>query len=397
MKRNFVLRSALRSIGVMICLVVAMFGSMELRGEKPWAFAVMADGRPSKFKHKDGITGLREDLLAFKKHYVENATKNKPIPEFIIQVGDIDMPYRQTDRITREVLGENFPWVPVLGNHELHPTSIKGMQTVFDKFKKKLGLKNGPAGTERLQYHFIHKNIQFVVVNVYWDGTDTKAGGKKWPWDPSIQRPAYFGNVKKRVKNGKVSYPLDSTIVDANRNWIEKILSGSQTKYKIVAGHEPAWPFLRYEGSALDDHPNARDKFWRMLAKNNVQIYLNGHTHNYSAYQWLGNASPNRWNYKSELMPEATGTWQIDPGATRGTVYTKKRKNVYDRCMLYCKVTDEAIEVEVLLSLISEDGKSWGKWHVPENGTLIHGDKVGRALYKWKIYPDIKRNLPKLK
>ena len=379
---------------VVASLIIALCPGSCPQAAEPWAFAVMCDGRPGKYRSDEGMPGFLADLQALKEHYFDRASKDRPAPEFMLMPGDIDPP-RVTDKLIHQVLGDDFPWAPVLGNHERYPTHITDFADIFDRHREKMGLHAGPAGTQKCQYYFTWKNLLVVAIDVYWDGADYTATDRKWFWKRDVRPDSVMGTTRKKIKDGKTLHHLDSEIVEANHKWIETVLAESKAPYKIVSGHEPAWPFFRYTRSALSDHPESRDRFWQMLAGRGVQVYFCGHTHYYTAYQWLGNDDPNRWGgYSSKLIPEPLGTWQIDSGASRGTVYTEKRKNSYHRVIIYCKVTDEAMEVEALISLRAEDGKTWGKWHVPENGSQIHAKPGGRPVYRWKIYPDPKRNLP---
>jgi len=360
-------------------LIAAVVAGRRAAAEEPWAFAVMCDGRPGKYTDEKGVPGFKKDLTALKRLYFDGATKDKPAPEFLLMPGDIDPPML-TDRLVGEVLGEDFPWVPVLGNHDTSLTCRRQLRRIFDKYRARLGFKEGPTGTPKLQYSMAYKNLFLVVINTYWDGTDGFY--------------AEVGTVREKKSRDRIVYVLDSNIVPANLEWIRKTLAASDAPYKIVAGHEPAWPHYRYVSSALSDHPKERDLFWKALGEANVHIFFHGHTHYYAAYQWLGNKDPRRWQgYTSRVIPDPIGTWQIDAGATRGTVNRPKVKNLYHRVVVYCKVADEAIEVEVAVSLRNKEGDEWGPWHVPKNGAEIL-PHMPRKLYSWKIYPDIRKNLP---
>ena len=367
---------------------------------EPWAFGVICDMRPHKYKTEDGVPAYKIDLQAYKARYVDGATEDRPAPEFLLIPGDFDNAL-STDKLFKEVMGEDFLLLPVVGNHERHISKVKSIATYIERIKDKMQIKLGPKGTEHLQYSSTYKNLQVVALNVYWDGTDypgdesrIKPGGThKWWYDSKLRPAAYFGSTKKKTgRDGIVRYGLDSNIVPANLEWLKNTLSQSKATYKIVSGHEPAWAYVRYDKAALGDHPESRDKFWKLLGEQNVQIYFCGHSHNYSAYQWLGNNDPNRWkNYTSKIIPGPIGTWQIDAASTRGNI----KRNANNNVILYCKVTDEAIEVECYISLKggTKEEPTWGKWHVPEEGAKLPGPQIPRR-FRWKIYPDIKKNLP---
>lgn len=318
--------------------------------EKLWAFAVVTDPEPHTAPaDKNALAPFADDLRYLKDTFVTKATPERPRPELVIVPGDI-APAEVTAKVFKEILGEEIPWLPVPGNHDQSRGEAKQMSSILASYEK-LGLKWGPAGPTGLQYYFTYRNTLFAGLNIYWDGKLT--AGSEIAGD---------GLTEEGLK------------------WVRSTLAGSAARYKIVYGHRPAWPFgSRHPKDTLAKSPESRDQFWKALAEGGCQLYLCGHTHNYSTYRWLGNEDPSRWNgYASNLIPQALGVWQLDACSVRGT------GSSYDRVVVYCRVSDEAIQVETHLWPKALGPK--GSYGVPAN--------TDSTLYQFKIFPELKDNVP---
>jgi len=362
--------SAIAAVLLAAMLIAAAAAADAPPREPPWAFAVMANGRPGKYVSADGVPGFKEDLLALKAHYVDRATRERPAPEFLLLPGNFDDAERTAD-LVESVLGKGFPSVHVLGLQETTVIRRKMLKT-FDRYRRKLGFREGPPGTSKYQYSFTYKNLQVVVMNVYWSGKP----GRDEEVNNIIVTPLPDGTTRTR---------RHSHFVPASLDWLARTLAASDAPHKVVLGHEPAWPFYGHSYTSLAGHTAVRDRFWKILGDAGVQIYFPGASYYYQAYRWLGHDDPHRWGrHFSEQTPGPVHTWQIDAGVARGTVHHAKRRNTWPRSIVYCVVTDDAIEVEILLSLLEAPGR-WGPWHVPENGVHIYDDPMPRTLYKWSI------------
>ncbi len=197
---------------------------------------------------------------------------------FLISAGDID-PVDDTAQTVARLFGDDFPWVPVVGNHELpgdgeeaaHGANLAWLQAhalPFDNFRP------GPSGCPRTTYAFDYGNAHFVILNVYCDQTGPDA------------------------TNGDISAHLYT--------WLAEDLRLTDRPFVFVVAHEPAYPQpdadngrVRHRGDSLDLHPAHRDRFWQLLRDEGVTAFICGHTHNYSA-------------------KEINGVWQIDVGHARG-------------------------------------------------------------------------------
>ncbi len=129
---------------------------------------------------------------------------------------------------------------------------------------------------------------------------------KSWSKDPilsenGVKFHACLGNHDIRTDNGvpQVKYPgfnmqgryytftqnqVQFFALDTNNNadwqnqliWLEKELSSSQNPWKIVFGHHPI-----YSSGQYGSNKNFIKTFTPLFKKYNVQLYINGHEHNY--------------------------------------------------------------------------------------------------------------------
>lgn len=348
MKSNRVHLVLLPVFAASLTVAVAPVRAETNQKQAPWAFVVLTDPRPGKYQDKK-VPGFRHDLEATRDLFFKNSTQERPAPDWLLVPGDMD-PVKTTDREIRKVLGNEFPWVPVIGNHDL-----KCRETI-EKIVKKLGarfkIQQGPKGTENLQFTLKYRNMLLVILNQYWDGTTDPKGATR--------------------TNG--NHP------EASLAWTRKILAASKAPYKIVSGHEPAWPIGRHVGDSLDADSKKRDRFWQILEQGGAQVFFCGHTHYYSTYQWRGNKDPFRWKgYTSSIIPGPTTVWQIDGGTCRGTI----KKNRYPRVIIYCKVTDKKLEIEAYVSERDKNG-NWGRWRIPPDD---YPSKKTPARYRLAVSP----------
>ena len=193
---------------------------------------------------------------------------------FMISPGDLDVdpPSAVRDMIDRTI-GEDYPWYPVLGNHD--PESPSSMQYLREYSMTVPNVVNrGPAGCEETTFSFDWENTHFVVLNQYFDGV------KDWG--------------------------LEGALVPELMAWLAADLEATDKEYIFVFGHEPLLPMpdmdngrLRHQGDSLDEDPETAFAFHQLLVKHDVDAYVCGHTHNTSYGQ-------------------INGLWQLDPGHARG-------------------------------------------------------------------------------
>ncbi len=174
---------------------------------------------------------------------------------FMIVLGDLDPPMATRDLIAT-VLGRDYLWYPVIGNHDLEVEAntefIRSM--IHGTNGHPCVLRKGPDGCEETTYSFDWNDVHFVILNVYY--------------------------------NGKSDRGNDGDIVPELLAWLDNDLKENTKKRVLVFGHEPIYPFLdmdngtvRHLSDALDKYPDNALKFHRLLAKHQVTAYFSGHTH----------------------------------------------------------------------------------------------------------------------
>ncbi|MCJ7623972.1 MAG: metallophosphoesterase, partial [Anaerolineaceae bacterium] len=172
---------------------------------------------------------------------------------FMISVGDTTPP-EATEWTVKRYLGEDFLWLPVVGNHELGEREMEWLRN-YDYDPNGAHPPNivnyGPEGCEQTTFSFDYENSHFVILNVYCDlGNDTRT---------------------------------DGAIVDALYDWLVEDFDRTEQEHIFVFGHEPAFPqpdadngIIRHLGDSLDQYPYTRDRFWKLLSDRNVVAYFTG-------------------------------------------------------------------------------------------------------------------------
>ena len=192
---------------------------------------------------------------------------------FMVSPGDIDPPKQASDTL-KKVLGEDYPWYPVAGNHETEtPEDMDWLRNEGRPDVQGL-VRSGPKNGEETTYSFDYKNAHFVVLNEYYDGqSDTGSNG-------DITTPLYL--------------------------WLKQDLEENTKPMVFVIGHEPILSIPdyhngrhRHQGDCLNAHPENSHRFQQLLRKHNVTAYICGHTHNFS-------------------YSNINGLWQLDAGHARG-------------------------------------------------------------------------------
>lgn len=194
---------------------------------------------------------------------------------FLISPGDIDPPDSVYYTI-QKYWDPNMVWYPVVGNHEAETPSDMVWLRNFNKGGNSLpGIVNsGPASCLETNYSFDHKNTHFVILNQYCNDTcdDCTSGD----------------------------------INDFLYNWLKDDLQKTRKRNIIVLGHEPAYPLpdienqrFRHQGDCLNQYPENRDRFVKLLQDHEVRAYIFGHTHNYS-------------------VAKINDLWHVDVGHSRG-------------------------------------------------------------------------------
>jgi hypothetical protein len=194
---------------------------------------------------------------------------------FMISPGDVDPPHAARE-VLSQVLGEDYPWYPVVGNHELDEESSIEWLRQYNKDGTTLPniVRQGPPGCEETTFSFDWENCHFVALNQYYDG--------------------------------KIDDGTDGDMVPELLAWLEKDLAATKKKHIFIIGHEPIVAIpdmdngrIRHQGDSLDKYAINTFRFHQLMLKHNVKAYFCGHTHNTS-------------------YANINGVWQIDVGHARG-------------------------------------------------------------------------------
>lgn len=196
---------------------------------------------------------------------------------FMVSTGDV-LPAEETRWTIDQVLGEDYLWFPLPGNHDFdNLADIRYLQNYdYDpNGEAEPNIVNwGPESCPYTTYSFDYLNAHFVALNVYCNEDS--------PWG------------------------IDGSITDTIYDWLVDDLANTAKEHIFVFGHEPAFPQpddqtgdVSHLSESLDQYPQARDRFWELLQEYDVVAYIHGHTHNYSAVN-MG------------------GVWQIDAGQAMG-------------------------------------------------------------------------------
>ena len=180
--------------------------------------------------------------------------------EFMISTGDI-IPADGTSWTVDQVLGEDYPWFPLPGNHDFGAAEMDFFESFAFEEKDGVGpriVRWGPASCPRTTYSFDYLNAHFAALNVYCDA--------EAPWG------------------------IDGSVSDTLYDWLAQDLAETEKDLIFVFGHEPAFPQpddktgqARHQEDSLNQYREARDQFWTLLQEQDVVAYIHGHTHTYSA------------------------------------------------------------------------------------------------------------------
>jgi hypothetical protein len=201
-----------------------------------------------------------------------------PVELFLAQ-GDFEEPARHVAQF--KMLFEDAPhgipaFLPVMGNHDTHRS-----KEIFDLIAGNPLARRHDANSA--SYYLDYKNVRFIVVDVYFE----------------------LG------KNGMIN--------QAGIDWVEQAITSAPAAidHIFVSVHPPAFPRHRHMGESLDENPEMRNAFWRMLVRHQdrVRALFNGHIHYYYRMR-VKDPESSAANDAGQYPDEPGGVWQISDGAT---------------------------------------------------------------------------------
>ena len=195
--------------------------------------------------------GKNEKII---KKIMDQVINIYPQPNYIIFPGDLIMGSRKPHRIQEQleyfkgVFKEYLPiefFLPTVGNHDVgsgaeDDTKEKIFAKVFSEFKA----NNFLESYNRTAYYVDIGDTRLIVLNTYHPEESNQISGRQLKW---------FKKVSSEPK-----------------------------QHKLVFLHSPAYPTGHHLDSSLDEYPEKRDRFWDIIDKNNIDLVLTGHEHNYS-------------------------------------------------------------------------------------------------------------------
>ncbi len=192
---------------------------------------------------------------------------------FMVSPGDIDPPGDVSATIEK-VLGKDYTWYPVAGNHEVETrTDMLWLREWADRGIPRLA-RAGPGNCKETTYSFDFENAHFVVINQYC--------------------------------GGGTDHTPRADVRDLLYRWLEEDLEANSRPHIFVFGHLPliSMPDAdsgrhRHATGNLEAHPESSHRFQALLRKHRVRAYINGHTHGFS-------------------FARINGLWQLDAGHSRG-------------------------------------------------------------------------------
>ena len=286
------------------------------------ALAVEAEAQQVKFS----VTCDNRNYAGFSDVLNEISLRAGGPGQLMVSPGDFD-PCADSRTALDTAFGGGFVWYPVVGNHELPgggSESYSGENMDYLRGYNYGTVNPGPAGCAETTFSFDVGPVHIACINEYWNG-----------------QPGPGSDVAR-----------DGDVVPELRQWLDDDLAASSKKWKLVVGHEPAYPQpdedwgdARHVGDSLDAYPANRDAFWSVLESHNVAAYITGHTHRFSHYQ-----------------PPGSSVWQIDTGQARGI-------DQYDTFMIVAADETE-IQFDVYRSLSTTQFSLTDSWSIPEPATL---------------------------
>jgi len=313
--------------------------------DKPFCFYVVTDVHMGK--QRPDYTNL-----CFKNDILQDMKKDSAGQgEFVVVTGDMD-PFFRTRESVEEVMGKDFSFYPVLGNHDVGMTNNRyelypdaNWNNTFDIVKyNKSRLKNivqwGPSyRTPALDSVVYVDSLGNKYISTY-DSLDVI--GSKYTSYSFDEGNSHFVVLDIYAGLEFFSERHCGRIFNELYNWLEKDLAETDKENIFVFAHQPVWETggedekslvnLAYKDFCVRNARSmgadslawfeenytskvkSKEEFWKLLKRNNVVAYFCGHTHHYSAKKFDG-----VWEINLEF-----GAWNIEGRTRYGKILVDK-------------------------------------------------------------------------
>ena len=338
----------MRKLLFIIISFTFLFSCNEQEKSKPFHFYVATDVHMIKQRPDYTNFCFRDDILSDIKK------DSTGLGKFIVVTGDMD-PFKTVRKSVDHMLGKNYRFYPVLGNHDVGMTNNDYKKfpdanwgNVYDIVKyNKANLKKivnwGPSylspalnniayldtitgkeydssydkgdikGSKYTTYSFDEKNGHFIILDIY-------SGLRCF----------------EARHNGRISNEL--------YNWLNDDLNKTDKEHIFIFAHQPVWnttgegknvlvneAYRQYCKDSARSYGKdslvwfnreytkkirSREDFWNLLKEHNVLAYFCGHTHHYAAQKYDG-----IWEINLEF-----GAWNIEGRTRYGKIFVDKDK-----------------------------------------------------------------------
>ena len=229
---------------------------------KPWSFVSIPDFLNFDIEYpQEGW----EDALGF----IMDSMK-KENPAFVMVAGDLVMGHWGTQKEEINKWADKYypGWIQrfkdhglkvyaALGDHEIRDNPWHGAQAdavpfYKDAFRRHLKMPlNGPDHMKGTAFYWLYKNALFISVDVFEKG---------------------------KSRQGEIA----AGVTGKQLVWFEQVLSEhrNQADHIIVMGHTPILrPVRTFSSSGMLTEKGRNSEFWRVMVKNDVDLYLCGEVH----------------------------------------------------------------------------------------------------------------------
>ncbi len=304
----------------LLLLMLVVFSSCVQQQKEAFHFYVATD--PHMIMHRDENTSLcfRDDVLPSMKN------DSAGIGKFIVVTGDMD-PFINVKESVEEVLGKEFRFYPVLGNHDVGMTNNQYKKypegnwgdtfdiVTYNRNKLKNIANYGPSYlTPALDNIVYNDSISGKEFTSTYDSLDVI--GSKYTTYSFDEGNAHFIilDIYSGLQNFEARHK--GRISNALFNWVADDLAKTTKENIFVFAHQPIWNDTgegkeslvneayrnfckkrsrKYEADSLiwfkkeyNSKIKSRQEFWDLLVGHNVTAYFCGHTHHYAAKKYAG-------------------------------------------------------------------------------------------------------------